>query len=91
MKTAECLPLIERASLSERLGEVMLFQALAALSAWDSAGLSVPSVAMNDGTRVTVTKTPLRTPQTAPVRMPATAASETNPSSNPPNSFLQWP
>lgn len=44
---SEFLPLIESASLSERLGEVMLFQALAALSAWDSAGLNVPSVAVN--------------------------------------------
>ncbi|MGP3724800.1 putative bifunctional diguanylate cyclase/phosphodiesterase [Cereibacter sphaeroides] len=41
------LPAIERAGLSERLGEVMLFQALTALRHWDRAGLCVPCVAVN--------------------------------------------
>ncbi len=44
---AEFLPLIEASGLSERLGEVMLYQALTALSQWDRAGLSVPNVAVN--------------------------------------------
>ena len=41
------LPAIEHAGLSERLAEVMLFNALSALSRWDSAGLQVPTVAVN--------------------------------------------
>lgn len=41
------LPMIEDAGLSERLGEVMLFNALTALSRWDKAGLAVPTVAVN--------------------------------------------
>lgn len=44
---ADFLPMIEDAGLSERLGEVMLHNALAALTRWDKAGLSVPSVAVN--------------------------------------------
>ncbi|GHE02095.1 diguanylate cyclase [Allgaiera indica] len=45
--TAEFLPLVAEAGLSERLGEVMLFGALTALSEWDAKGLDVPSVAVN--------------------------------------------
>ena len=45
--TAEFLPLIAEAGLSERLGEVMLYGTLTALSEWDAAGLNVPSVALN--------------------------------------------
>jgi diguanylate cyclase len=43
----EFLPLLEEAGLSERLGEVMLFNALSALTRWDKAGLHVPNVAVN--------------------------------------------
>jgi len=41
------LPLIADAGLSERLCEVMVFNALQALSRWDKAGLRVPSVSVN--------------------------------------------
>jgi diguanylate cyclase len=41
------LPMLEDAGLSERLGEVMLFNALTALSRWDKAGFHVPTVAVN--------------------------------------------
>ncbi|HEX9858346.1 MAG TPA: bifunctional diguanylate cyclase/phosphodiesterase, partial [Paracoccaceae bacterium] len=44
---AEFLPAIEEAGLSERLGEVMLYHALAALVRWDKAGLRVPTVGVN--------------------------------------------
>lgn len=44
---ADFLTLIEDAGLSERLGEVILFQALSALARWDRAGLRVPTVAVN--------------------------------------------
>lgn len=44
---AEFLPAIEEAGLSERLGEVMLYHALAALVRWDKAGLHVPNVGVN--------------------------------------------
>ena len=44
---AEFLPLLENAGLIDRLGEVMLFNALSALSRWDKLGLSVPTVAVN--------------------------------------------
>ena len=44
------LPAIEAAGLSERLGEVIMFQALSALSAFDRAGLKVPMVAVNFST-----------------------------------------
>ena len=44
---AEFLPLLEAAGLSERLGEVMLYNALSALTRWDKLGLSVPTVAVN--------------------------------------------
>jgi len=43
----EFLPAIEDAGLSERLGEVILYHALAALVRWDKAGLHVPCVAVN--------------------------------------------
>ncbi|GGH40609.1 diguanylate cyclase/phosphodiesterase [Cribrihabitans marinus] len=44
----ECfLDLIEEAGLTQRLGQVMLYHALTALKAWDSAGLPVPRVAVN--------------------------------------------
>ncbi|GHC38659.1 diguanylate cyclase [Gemmobacter nanjingensis] len=43
----EFLGAIEEAGLAERLGEVMLFQALTALSRWDRAGLNVPKVGIN--------------------------------------------
>lgn len=41
------LPAILAAGLGERLGEVILGQALAALRGWDRAGLGVPRVAVN--------------------------------------------
>ena len=44
---AEFLPAIEEAGLSERLGEVMLYNALSALARWDKAGLPVPTVSVN--------------------------------------------
>ncbi|MDT8854426.1 bifunctional diguanylate cyclase/phosphodiesterase [Paracoccaceae bacterium Fryx2] len=44
---AEFLPAIEEAGLSERLGEVILYHALAALVRWDKAGLRVPTVGVN--------------------------------------------
>lgn len=47
---AKFLPLLEKLGLSERLAEVMLSQALDALCAWDRAGMTVPSVAVNFST-----------------------------------------
>jgi len=44
---SEFLTAIEDAGLCERLGEAMLYHALAALAAWDKAGLDVPRVAVN--------------------------------------------
>lgn len=44
---ADFLPAIDEAGLSERLAEVMLFNALSALSRWDAAGLAIPTVAVN--------------------------------------------
>ena len=44
---AEFLPLLEDAGLIERLGEVMLYNALSALARWDKLGLAVPRVAVN--------------------------------------------
>ncbi len=41
------LPAVARAGLFERLGEVILFHALSAIRDWDSAGLTVPTVAVN--------------------------------------------
>jgi diguanylate cyclase len=43
----EFLPAIEDAGLSERLGEVILYNALVALSRWDKAGFRVPMVGVN--------------------------------------------
>lgn len=43
----EFLGALEEAGLSERLGEVILFNALAALVRWDKAGLRVPTVGVN--------------------------------------------
>ncbi|SPH16541.1 putative signaling protein [Defluviimonas aquaemixtae] len=43
----EFLPVILAAGLGERLGEVMLAQALSALRAWDMAALGVPGVSVN--------------------------------------------
>ena len=48
---AEFLPLIEDAGLEDRLGEVILYHALTALSRWDKAGLNIPSVAVNFSTK----------------------------------------
>ena len=44
---AEFLPLLDAAGLIERLGEVMLYNALSALARWDKLGLAVPKVAVN--------------------------------------------
>lgn len=44
---AEFLPGLEAAGLAERLGEVMLYNALSALIGWDRAGLAVPHVSVN--------------------------------------------
>lgn len=41
------LPVMEDAGLLERLGQVMLYHALTALKAWDSAGVDVPRVGVN--------------------------------------------
>ena len=44
------LPSLEDAGLMERLSEIMLYNALTALKAWDAAGLNVPSVGVNFAT-----------------------------------------
>ena len=44
---ADFLPAILSAGLGERLGEVILGQALSSLRSWDRAGLRVPRVAVN--------------------------------------------
>ncbi|MFV1593789.1 bifunctional diguanylate cyclase/phosphodiesterase [Phaeobacter sp. JH20_36] len=44
------LPYLESAGLMERLSEIMLYNALTALKAWDAAGLHVPSVGVNFAT-----------------------------------------
>lgn len=41
------LPSMEEAGLTERLGQVMMFHAMTALKAWDSAGANVPRVGVN--------------------------------------------
>ena len=41
------LPALEQAGLLERLGETMLHQALAALRAWDRAGMEIPCIGIN--------------------------------------------
>ena len=47
----EFLPALEGTDLMQLLGREMLNQSLAALSAWDRAGLRVPTVAVNFSTR----------------------------------------
>ncbi|MDK3018713.1 putative bifunctional diguanylate cyclase/phosphodiesterase [Pseudodonghicola flavimaris] len=44
------LPALEQAGLLERLGQVILYHALTAIKAWDSAGVDVPSVGVNFAT-----------------------------------------
>ncbi|MFT4959129.1 MAG: diguanylate cyclase (GGDEF)-like protein [Paracoccaceae bacterium] len=44
------LPVMEQAGLLERLGQVMLYHALTALKAWDSAGAEVPCIGVNFAT-----------------------------------------
>ncbi len=44
---AEFLDFAEQADLTERIGEAVLAQSLAALTAWDAAGLDVPKVGVN--------------------------------------------
>lgn len=44
---AEFLPALGQGARMERLGEVMLCNALAALKSWDAAGLDVPHVGVN--------------------------------------------
>ena len=44
---ADFLPAIEDCGLSSRLGEVMVYNALMAISRWDTAGYKVPTVAVN--------------------------------------------
>ncbi len=44
---SEFLPAVEGGDLTERLGEVMLFHALTALTEWDRKGLRVPNVSVN--------------------------------------------
>lgn len=44
---AEFLPALERSGQLERLGEVILYHALAALRGWDDNGIEVPLVAVN--------------------------------------------
>lgn len=45
----EFLPAIEATGRTERLSEVILYQSLKALSAWDRAGFRIPSVGVNFG------------------------------------------
>ena len=44
---AEFLPVVEAAGKLERLAEVVMYHAFAAVKAWDSAGVSVPQVGVN--------------------------------------------
>lgn len=44
---ADFLPQIEEAGLTDRLGEVILYHALQALSQWDREGFAIPSVSVN--------------------------------------------
>ena len=41
------LPVMEKAGLTERLGQVMLYHSLTALKAWDNAGVVVPQIGVN--------------------------------------------
>ncbi len=47
---SDFMPAVEAMGLSERLGEVMLQDALSALASWDRAGLHVPHVGINFAT-----------------------------------------
>ncbi|QPM90751.1 putative bifunctional diguanylate cyclase/phosphodiesterase [Pseudooceanicola algae] len=47
---AEFLPVVEQSGQMERLGDVMLVQALTALRRWDDLGLKVPQVGVNFAT-----------------------------------------
>lgn len=44
---ADFLPAIEEVGMLERLAEVMMYHAFAALKAWDGAGVEVPQVGVN--------------------------------------------
>jgi predicted signal transduction protein with EAL and GGDEF domain len=44
---SDFLPVMERAGQLERLGEIILYNALAALRSWDDQGFDVPLVAVN--------------------------------------------
>ncbi len=44
---ADFLPAIEQADMLERLAEVMMYHALAALKAWDDVGADVPQIGVN--------------------------------------------
>lgn len=44
---ADFLPVIEDAALSERLGEVILYGALSAMTRWDKAGFKIPRISIN--------------------------------------------
>ena len=43
----EFLPAVENLGLMERLGEVMLYNALNALRSWDASGVAVPNLSLN--------------------------------------------
>ncbi|NVK13869.1 MAG: bifunctional diguanylate cyclase/phosphodiesterase [Rhodobacteraceae bacterium] len=45
------LPALEEAGLMERLSQVMLYNALVAIKAWDDAGVTVPCVGVNFATQ----------------------------------------
>lgn len=45
------LPVLEECGLMERLSQVMLYQSLTALNAWDAAGVKVPAVGVNFATQ----------------------------------------
>ena len=45
------LPALEEAGMMDRLSQVMLYNALVAVKAWDAAGLHVPSVGVNFATQ----------------------------------------
>lgn len=51
LRPGEFLPALEGTDLMQLLGREMLNQSLAALSAWDRAGLRVPTVAVNFSTQ----------------------------------------
>ncbi len=44
---AEFLPILGQAGAMERLGEIVLYNALSALKTWDASGLNVPQVGVN--------------------------------------------